>query len=82
MIDHGIPHWLIAALIAPFVGSFLGVLAVRLPAGRPVMAGRSHCPDCNATLGVADLVPLVSWLAARGRCRHCGAPIDRLHPAI
>ncbi len=75
MIDQGIPHWLAAALIAPFVGSFLGVLAVRLPARQPVAFGRSHCPDCGATLGIADLVPLVSWLAARGRCRHCGASV-------
>jgi leader peptidase (prepilin peptidase)/N-methyltransferase len=82
MIDQGIPHWLVAALIAPFVGSFLGVLAVRLPARRQVVAGRSQCPDCHATLGLADLVPLLSWLAARGRCRHCGAPIDRFYPAI
>ncbi len=82
MIVHGIPHWLVAAMIAPFVGSFLGVLALRLPARRPVAFGRSHCPDCGATLGIADLVPLVSWLAARGRCRHCGAPVDRLYPAI
>ncbi len=82
MIDHGIPHWLIAALIAPFVGSFLGVLAVRLPARQPVVFGRSRCPDCDATLGIADLVPLASWLAARGRCRHCGEPIDRFYPAM
>ncbi len=82
MIVLGLPHWLAAALIAPFVGSFLGVLAVRLPACRSVMFGRSHCPNCQTTLGIADLVPLVSWLAARGRCRHCGAPIDRFYPAI
>ncbi len=82
MIVHGIPHWLAAALIAPFVGSFLGVLALRLPARRPVVLGRSHCPDCDATLGIADLVPLLSWLAARGRCRHCGAPIDPFYPAM
>ncbi len=82
MIVYGIPHWLVAALIAPFVGSFLGVLALRLPARRPVVFGRSQCPDCGAPLGIADLVPIVSWLAARGRCRHCGAPVDRFYPAI
>ena len=82
MIVNGIPHWLVAAMIAPFVGSFLGVLALRLPARLPVAIGRSRCPDCEATLGIADLVPLVSWPVARGRCRHCGAPVDRFYPAI
>ncbi len=82
MIVQGIPHWLVAAMIAPFVGSFLGVLALRLPARLPVVFGRSECPDCGTTLGIADLVPLVSWLAARGKCRHCDAPIDRIYPAI
>ncbi len=82
MIFQGIPHWLAAAILAPFVGSFLGVLAMRLPARQPVAVGRSHCPDCGATLGIADLVPLVSWLASGGKCRHCGAPVDRIYPAI
>ncbi len=82
MIVYGIPDWLAAALIAPFVGSILGVLAVRLPARRSVLVGRSRCPNCQTTLGIADLVPIVSWLATRGRCRHCGAPVDRFYPAI
>lgn len=82
MIDLGIPHWLAAAVIAPFVGSFLGVLAMRLPARQPVAFGRSRCPDCGATLGIPDLVPLVSWLVSAGKCRHCGVAIGRVYPAI
>ena len=65
---------------APFVGSFLGVLVTRLPAGEPVVHGRSRCATCRETLGMRDMIPIVSWLALKGRCRHCGAciPADLL----
>lgn len=69
-------------LIAPFVGSFLGVLIERLPRHQPVAWVRSACPACGATLGPLDLVPLLSFALLRGRCRHCGQPIGWFHPAI
>lgn len=69
-------------LISPFLGSFLGVLVLRLPRGEEVVAGRSRCPHCAATLGVAELVPLLSYLASAGKCRHCGARLSRLYPGI
>jgi leader peptidase (prepilin peptidase) / N-methyltransferase len=47
-----------------------------------VLSGRSRCDGCGTRLRALELVPLASWLALRGRCRHCGAPIDPLHPAI
>ena len=75
-------HGLVLLLAAPFVGSFLSLLVVRLPAGEPVVTGRSRCPDCGHVLSVRDLVPMVSWLARRGRCRYCGADISRLYPAV
>ena len=75
-------HWLLLLLAAPFVGSFLGLLIVRLPAGEPVMAGRSRCPACGRTLAVRDLVPILNWLSHRGRCRQCGAAISQLYPAV
>lgn len=73
-----------AALIAvaPFAGSFLGVLIDRLPRGEGVVWGRSRCRSCETTLTAADLVPLVSWAWSRGKCRHCGAPIGAICPAI
>ena len=77
-----IPAWLWAALAAPFAGSFLGVLIVRLPAGTPIALARSACPHCGSGLGAIDLVPLVSFLLLRGRCRHCRQSIGWLHPAI
>ncbi len=69
-------------LAAPFVGSLLGVLVERLPAGEPVVFARSRCRACGATLKVRDLVPLVSFALTRGRCRMCGSPIGWFAPSI
>lgn len=44
--------------------------------GESVLKERSHCPHCGHTLGAFDLVPIVSWLALRGRCRHCGRKVS------
>ncbi|MGH7036284.1 MAG: prepilin peptidase [Stellaceae bacterium] len=71
--------WPVAA--APFIGSFLGVLVMRLPQARPVILGTSSCDHCGRRLGAADLVPIASWLAAGGRCRHCGAGLSPLYLA-
>jgi leader peptidase (prepilin peptidase) / N-methyltransferase len=74
--------WMLPILVAPFVGSFLGVLVRRLPAGRPVAWARSACESCGAAIAARDLVPLGSFLALRGRCRACAAPIAGFHPAV
>jgi leader peptidase (prepilin peptidase)/N-methyltransferase len=42
----------------------------------------SHCPHCKHPLGVLENIPLVSWLALRGRCRHCGASISIQYPLV
>lgn len=76
------PDWLLPLLAAPFVGSFLSLLIARLPAGSAVVFGRSACLACRHPLGAADLVPVLSWLVSRGRCRHCGAAIGALYPLV
>ena len=73
---------LLALLISPFAGSFLGVLVRRLPSGRRWAWSRSACEQCGHALGPAELVPLLSYAAQGGRCRHCGARIGAFHPAI
>lgn len=74
------PIWPISlAILGAIVGSFLATLAIRWPAERSVLRGRSQCDGCGKTLGAAELVPLVSALALRGRCRACGARIDPRH---
>ena len=73
---------LFALLVAPFVGSFLGVVIERLPMGRPILRGRSQCAQCGAALSARDMVPLLSWLARRGRCRCGQARLSPFYPAI
>src|SRR6185312_16038520 len=74
--------WLWPVLAAPFIGSFIALLAIRLPEGEPVLWGRSRCRSCGQALGALDLVPVASWLMARGRCRHCAAPVSAFYPAV
>jgi leader peptidase (prepilin peptidase) / N-methyltransferase len=69
-------------LVAPFIGSFLGVLIRRLPEGSPIALGRSHCDACGATLRVRDLVPILSWVMAGGRCRYCRQPLGWFYPGV
>ena len=71
-----------AIIAAPFIGSFLGVLIRRLPEGRAVSWARSRCESCGTRLRPRDLVPLFSWLLARGRCRYCGAALSPFYPAV
>lgn len=75
-------EWIWAIIAAPFVGSFLGVLVQRLPAGLPVVWARSACPHCGRQLSAVDLAPLASWLIQRGRCRYCTSPIGLFYPGI
>jgi leader peptidase (prepilin peptidase) / N-methyltransferase len=74
--------WIWPVLAAPFVGSFLGVIVTRAASPRSILWGRSACPDCGRGLAPRDLVPVVSWLVSRGRCRHCGERVSAFYPAI
>jgi leader peptidase (prepilin peptidase)/N-methyltransferase len=69
-------------LAAPFVGSFLGVVIDRLPAGRPFLLGRSTCDVCARKLRPPDLVPIASWLWRRGRCACGESELRAFYPAI
>ena len=84
MIDGGYSIYPAAAgaLLGLIAGSFCATLVLRWPAGRSVAGGRSRCDSCGRTLTALELVPLLGFAASRGRCRTCGAPIDRVHPAI
>ena len=56
-------------------GSFIGVVAHRMPRGTSVVGGRSMCDSCGTQIAAYDNVPVLSWLMLRGRCRSCGARI-------
>jgi leader peptidase (prepilin peptidase) / N-methyltransferase len=64
------------------VGSFLNVVAARVPLGRSVVHPGSVCMSCGASLAWYDNVPLLSYALLRGRCRHCGAAISFRYPAV
>lgn len=70
-----------AVAAAPLVGSFLACAALRLPRGKSLW-GRSACPRCGRVLGPLELVPLLSWAAAKGCCRGCGQAIPAFYPAV
>ena len=73
---------LLAALLGACIGSFLNVVAWRLPRQESVVRPRSHCPQCGTTLRWFENVPVLSWLLLRGRCRHCGSTIAVRYPAV
>jgi leader peptidase (prepilin peptidase)/N-methyltransferase len=61
-------------------GSFITVVAHRLPRGEDFVSGRSRCPDCGAQIAARDNIPVVGWLLLRGRCRNCGQRISARYP--
>lgn len=75
---------LAAAGFAPglVLGSFLNVVAARVPLRRSVVKPGSACMSCGTELAWRDNVPLVSWVLLRGRCRHCGTRIPWRYPAV
>jgi leader peptidase (prepilin peptidase)/N-methyltransferase len=72
----------LAAVGGLIAGSFLNVVALRLPRGESFGRSRSRCPHCGTQLRAIDNIPVVSWLALRGRCHHCGAPISARYPLV
>jgi leader peptidase (prepilin peptidase)/N-methyltransferase len=67
------------AIGGAIAGSYIATICVRWPQGTQATAGRSRCDSCNRQLSAFELIPLLSWLGTRGRCRTCGAPIPKLH---
>ena len=65
----------LAVFIGGSVGSFLNLAADRVPAGRSIVSPGSFCEACDRRLGPLDMVPVVSYLWLRGRCRHCSVRI-------
>jgi leader peptidase (prepilin peptidase)/N-methyltransferase len=74
--------WLWPALLGALglvFGSFIATVAIRWPAGRSPLRGRSQCDGCAKELGARELVPVLSYMLQRGRCRGCGARIAPSH---
>src|SRR5919205_1014114 len=71
-----------AAVLGAIFGSFLNVVAYRLPRGESLARPRSRCPGCETPIRPYDNVPVLSWLALRGRCRDCAQRISARHPVV
>lgn len=69
-------------LLAPIIGSFLGVIIRRWPDWRAIVFGRSRCTNCGTRLTPIELVPLASWALQQGRCRHCRERVLVFYPAV
>jgi len=71
-------EWIIGIILfflGASIGSFIGVVVDRVPKGQSIIKPRSHCPVCGHELNAIDLIPVVSYIMLRGRCRYCGAKI-------
>jgi leader peptidase (prepilin peptidase)/N-methyltransferase len=77
-----LPADTLMVIAAPFIGSFVATLAYRLPVDAPVALARSACPSCGETLSPLSLVPVISWMALRGRCRRCRDRISPSYPLV
>jgi leader peptidase (prepilin peptidase)/N-methyltransferase len=76
------PALLATGLFGALIGSFLNVVAYRVPVGESLVSPGSHCPGCGAAVRPYDNVPVLSWLLLRGRCRDCGRRISPRYPLV
>lgn len=63
---------LIIFILGTCIGSFLSLVAYRLPQNKSIIFGRSHCESCNSTLSWGELIPLISYIIQRAKCKTCG----------
>jgi prepilin signal peptidase PulO-like enzyme (type II secretory pathway) len=66
---------LLGFIIGTILGSFITMLSYRLPRKQSIIRPPSACPHCHTSLKIRDLLPVISWISARGKCRQCGATI-------
>ncbi|HEV8087707.1 MAG TPA: prepilin peptidase [Actinomycetota bacterium] len=76
--------WLapVAFVFGLAIGSFMTVVAARVPAGESVVSPRSRCPHCGAEIRNRDNIPVLGWIMLRGRCHNCGARISARYPLL
>jgi leader peptidase (prepilin peptidase) / N-methyltransferase len=77
-----VPLLSLLAVLGLLIGSFLNVVVHRVPAGLSVVSPGSACPACGDPVRPLDNVPVLSWLALRGRCRSCAVPISARYPLV
>ncbi|MED4300105.1 A24 family peptidase [Geobacillus stearothermophilus] len=73
---------LLLFLYSLLLASFFNVVGLRVPVGESIIRPRSHCPACGRTLSAMELIPVVSYVAQKGRCKGCGGRISPLYPLM
>jgi leader peptidase (prepilin peptidase)/N-methyltransferase len=71
-----------AGVLGAIIGSFLNVVAYRLPRHESLITPASHCPGCGTPVKLYDNIPILSWLLLRGHCRSCGGSISARYPLV
>lgn len=74
--------FLLVVLAGLVLGSFATAIIYRVPRDMSLATPRSSCPHCKKTLEARDLMPLVSWLKSKGKCRHCAQDIGVMYPVV
>ncbi|MEN6326262.1 MAG: prepilin peptidase [Syntrophomonas sp.] len=75
-------NYFLVAIFSLVIGSFLNVMIIRLPRHESIIVPRSHCPQCGQPLRATDLIPLLSYIVLRGKCRYCRESIKLQYPLI
>ena len=81
-LSASLPLGVIVFVFGCFIGSFLNVCIWRRPRGESIVWPGSHCPKCNAPIRWYQNIPIVSWIALRGRCANCRKPISVRYPIV
>ncbi len=69
-------------VIGTLLGSFYNVVGYRLPKGQSIVFPPSHCPNCNHRLGASELIPILSFIFLKGKCKHCRQKISAFYPVF
>lgn len=75
-------YYIYCFIFGSIVASFVNVVIYRLPRGISIVKGRSYCTNCHHVLQIRDLVPVVSYILLRGKCRYCHTKISLVHPLV
>jgi leader peptidase (prepilin peptidase)/N-methyltransferase len=82
VMDQATTQVVFLALLGAAIGSFVNVVAYRLPRGESLVRPRSRCPGCGVQIPAYDNVPVVSWIVLSGRCRRCHGRISPQYPLV
>lgn len=75
-------YYIMFFILGTYMGSFFTVVGLRLPKKEPFVFSRSKCDECKHQLSLIEMIPIISFLFLRGKCRHCGSKVDSLSTFI